>query len=84
MPKVREGYRQVATQLPVDAWDALEVLAAANGRSVVEELTHAVRRHLAAPPVVRVVVEEPPLQSAEVGPEKVKPKAKRTRKKGDG
>lgn len=66
MPRVRDGYRQLASQVPADVLAEFEALAGRNGRSIAEELAHAMRRHLAAPPTVRVVVEEPPLGPAEV------------------
>lgn len=84
MPKVREGYRQVATQLPADVWDAVEALAMANGRSIIDEVEHALRRHLEAPPVVRRVAETPPMPRVEIDPGKGKPKGGRPRKKPEG
>jgi phenylpyruvate tautomerase PptA (4-oxalocrotonate tautomerase family) len=73
MPRLRDGYRQLATQLPIEVVSGLERLAEANNRSLVDELTHAARRHLAAPPTVRVVIEEPALPRAMVEREAPEP-----------
>jgi hypothetical protein len=75
MPKVREGYRQLATQIPAETMERFEVLARANNRTFSEELAHAMNRHLEAPPVVRVTV--PPLAPAEIDPPPAKPASKR-------
>ena len=50
MPKIREGYRQVASQLPMEMVAGLEALAEQTGRTFAAELAAAIRRHLAAPP----------------------------------
>jgi hypothetical protein len=44
--------------------DDLEALAKRNGRSINDELIHAIKRHLAQPPTVRI--EEPKLDPVEV------------------
>lgn len=60
----REGYRQLATWVPGWQLDGLERLAEVTGRSMAVEVAHALERHLAAPPTVRV--ETPPLPPVEV------------------
>ncbi len=82
MPEVkREGQRP--RYIDVDAvLDArFAKLAASNGRSYKDELHHAMRRHLAQPPKVRLVVEETPLVSDDVKP--APPKKGRRSRKGD-
>ncbi len=66
MPRVREGYRQFASQLPTELLADIERLAAQNGRSVIEEIIHALRRHLVTPPTVSVVVDDPELPVATI------------------
>jgi hypothetical protein len=44
----------------------MAALAKRNGRDLVDEIVHAMRRHLAQPPVLRI--EEPPLDQDEVIP----------------
>jgi hypothetical protein len=61
----------------------MEALAKANGRSLVDEVVHARRRHLAQPPTVRVVVEEPKLAPAEID-RPVKKSTKRGSKRKEG
>lgn len=58
------GTRQVGLDLPLDLIDAVITLAEANGRRIRDEVIHALQRHLAAPPVVRV--ETPDMPPAEV------------------
>lgn len=79
MPRIREGYRQLATQVPVDVLEGLEQLAERNGRSLVVEIEHALRRHLESPPVVRV--ETPPLEQAEIEPPEPKGRGRGRTKK---
>lgn len=64
MPRMRAGYRQLATLVTAEAMEAIEAVAAQTGRSIAEEVNHALLRHAAAPPSVRV--DTPPLPPAEV------------------
>lgn len=57
--KVNRSGESVQVYLSPEVKAALVELAARNGRTLTDELAAAARRHLAAPPVVRV--EEPPL-----------------------
>jgi len=64
--KSRHGYRQVNVELPIPLVTSVETLAEANGRYLSEEVEHALTRHVAHPPTVRVVVEEEPPPPVEV------------------
>ncbi|MFQ3651078.1 MAG: hypothetical protein SNJ75_12150 [Gemmataceae bacterium] len=70
----RARYVEIDTTL--DA--ALEALARVNHRTYRAELEHAIQRHLAAPPTVRVVTEAPDLAPAEITPS-VRPPSRRGR-----
>lgn len=48
--KTGEGLRALFVRLEPDVDDAVRALAEQNGRSLQEEIAHALRRHLAAPP----------------------------------
>jgi hypothetical protein len=54
MPKIRAGYKQLATQIPDWLFREVERLAAALGRSMAEEVSHALARHVAQPPTLSV------------------------------
>lgn len=62
----RPGRKGVYIELPVDLLAEVRALAERNGRDFRTEVEHALRRHLAAPPTVRVVVDTPDLPAAEV------------------
>jgi hypothetical protein len=62
----RPGKKGVYFELPVELVAELRGLAERNGRDLRSEVEHALRRHLAAPPTVRVVVDTPDLPAAEV------------------
>lgn len=51
MPTAREGEQYYTVALPVEVLEGLRELAKQNRRSLRDELEHAARRHLAAPPV---------------------------------
>lgn len=75
--RTRPGYKQIATQAPVEVLAGMEALAKANGRSLTDEITHAMERHLSCPPTVRVEVIVPEFPPAEVIREPEKPKRAR-------
>jgi hypothetical protein len=82
MPRTREGFGQLTTLVPVDVLQAIGELAGANGRSRAEEVVHALERHLAAPPVVRV--ETPPLPPLEMPPPTKRPRGRPRKPHGAG
>jgi hypothetical protein len=79
MPRPRAGYRQLSAQVPEDVEAAFSQLALTNGRSVAEELTHAMRRHLRKPPVIETVVREEELEDATIPAPPPAPKRPRGR-----
>jgi len=58
------GCRQVNLELPIELLEQVIELAERNSRRMKDEFVHALQRHLAAPPVVRI--ETPELGPAEV------------------
>src|SRR4051812_28134102 len=64
MPSQPRKNKGTYVELPEDVVEGLRALARANGRAMRDELEHAARRHLAAPPVVEVKVTTPPLPPA--------------------
>lgn len=84
MTRANRTGKAVQVYLPPELHARLQALVDANRRSITDEVVHALERHLAAPPVLRMDV--PPLADAEVAesvPE-VKPvpqKKPRARKK---
>lgn len=69
MPRAREGFKHLSTMVPEAQLDALDALAERTGRSVAQEVAHAIERHLAHPPSV----EAPPLPPARAEQPKRKP-----------
>ena len=57
----RPGVRPIYLELPPDVDEGIRGLAETIGRSLKEEIVHALRRHLAAPPRLAT----PPLASEE-------------------
>lgn len=72
--------RQLNVRMAAELIDRLDSLAEHNGRALVAELTHAIERHLAAPPTVQVLVSAPPLAAASIPPGAGKTKRGRPRK----
>lgn len=68
----RPGRKGVYIELPVELLAQVRELAERNGRDFRSEVEHALQRHLAAPPTVRVVVDTPHLPAAEVESESPK------------
>lgn len=67
MPSDRRPGRQgVYVELPPELIAQVRELAGRNLRDFRSEVQHALERHLAAPPTVRVVVDTPALPPAEV------------------
>ena len=68
----RPGKKGVYIELPTELLAEVRALAERNGRDFRSEVEHALRRHAAAPPTVRIVVDTPELAAAEVeaGPPK--------------
>jgi hypothetical protein len=62
----RPGRKGVYVELPLELLEEVRRLAEANGRGFRDEVQHALERHLAAPPTVRVVIDTPDLPPAEV------------------
>lgn len=62
----RPGRKGVYIELPVEVLAEVRALAERNGRDFRSEVEHALRRHLAAPPTVRVLIDTPDLPSAEL------------------
>lgn len=58
MPKVRPGYVQLATIVTVEAMELLEKATAHTGRSISEEVDHALKRHGRKLPTVTVLTPE--------------------------
>lgn len=69
----RPGRKGVYIELPVELLAQVRELAERNGRDFRSEVEHALQRHLAAPPTVRVVVDTPGLPAAEVEAESPTP-----------
>lgn len=63
----RPGRKGVYIELPVEVLAEVRALAEQNGRDFRSEVEHALRRHLAAPPTVRVVVDTPLLDAVVLG-----------------
>lgn len=76
----REGLKLLSIEVDDRLFDSFAELAAHNGRSLRDEVTSALKRHLATRPVV-VPVEGPPLEP-ELIPAGLKPRKGR-RKKGE-
>lgn len=72
--KPRSGVKSLYVELPEAIDKALRALADGNGRGVKDELLHAIERHLAAPPVVRV--ETPAMPAAVIDPAPARPAAR--------
>jgi hypothetical protein len=65
MPKrPSQGVKNVNVELPPDLIEEVRALAEKNGRPFREEVESALRRHLKAPPKVKVIEEAPPLPAA--------------------
>jgi len=79
MTREKTGRRQWAGWLSGSLLDSLESLAAGNFRTVTEELTHAIERHLESPPVVTRTIETPAIKPATVSPPEAPPTKKRGR-----
>lgn len=75
MPRAQRSGVPFNLYLPPEVKAELEALAGRNGRSLHDEIRHAVARHLAAPPVL----ESPPLDA----PTEAPPARARGRKKGE-
>jgi hypothetical protein len=70
----KPGWVGVFFEAPEALVEQLRQLAVANGRDFRDELVHAVARHLAAPPTVRIIVDEPALAPVKVERPAVVPK----------
>src|SRR4051812_16632778 len=83
MPKkVPEGKRQFACTVDESIYQAFQEVVSRTGRAFNVEVAEAMRRHVAAPPRVTVVVDTPEYRDEPVVEVKAKPakKATRTRK----
>lgn len=80
MSKRIEGEVAWNVSIPEEMAEAMKSLAAGNRRSVREETMAAMRRHLAAPPIVRIIETEPPLEG-EVIEQEPPPAPKEAKKK---
>lgn len=61
----REGLKLLTLEVDESLFDGVASLAARNGRSLRDEISSALRRHLHTPPVV-VAVESPALEPEQV------------------
>lgn len=68
MPEKREGFRQINLMVREHVADSFDELCETTGRSKNEEGEHALERHVAQPPMVRVAkrVKAPELSPAEI------------------
>lgn len=79
MPTTPRKNKGTYVELPGDVIEGLKALAEGNRRTFRDELEHAARRHLAAPPRVEIIVHEPPVPAATVKVEAGQPKPRRGR-----
>lgn len=76
--------KPVQVYMPEGMSEQVERLAEANQRSVTAEILKAIERHLAAPPVVRIVEKLPPLppETVQIDPKAMPPKKRGRPRKG--